>query len=279
MNPMTNHTVTKFNGEIELWDSKKLEDSLLKARANPNLIVKIISHVESELKDGMTTKDIYRHAFELLEREERPAAIRYSLKRAVMELGPTGFAFEKFVAEIFRAKGYDTVVDVEMLGGCVPHEVDVVAWNENKLIVVEAKFHNQIGLKSDLKVVLYIKARFDDLAQTVFDYGKKRTIDESWLVTNTKFSKQAITYAECKDMKLVGWNYPEKGNLQDLIIDTGLHPITCLTSITPKEEKLLMEAGVVLCKQAKGNLDIVKQAGLSDERIQKMIEEINLIQQ
>lgn len=270
--------ITKFTGEKEVFDPQKLRDSLARARAHPEVTKKIVAHIESEIKDGMSTKEIYRHAFELLKKEEKPAAARYSLKKAVMELGPTGFAFEKLVAEIFRAKGFETEVDVEMLGECVPHEVDVVAWNENKLIVVEAKFHNQIGLKSDLKVVLYIKARFDDLAQTVFEYSKKRKIDESWLVTNTKFSRQAITYAECKNMKLVGWNYPAKGNLQDLIEDAGLHPITCLTSLTQKEERALMAVGVVLCKQARENLDIVAQAGISEKRIQQMIAEIDLIQ-
>src|SRR3989344_2287489 len=228
--------ITKANGEQEIFNAQKLRDSLNRARANSAIIEKIITHIESEIKEGMSTKEIYRHAFELLEREERPAASRYSLKRAVMELGPTGFAFEKFVAEIFRAKGFETETDVEMLGECVSHEVDVVAWNENKLIIVEAKYHNQIGLKSDLKVVLYIKARFDDLSNTVFNYGKERKIDEGWLVTNTKFSTQAIHYAECKKMKLVGWNYPDKGSLQDLIIDTGLHPITSLTSISQNEK-------------------------------------------
>lgn len=270
--------ITKFTGEKEVFDPQKLRDSLARARVNPEVISKIVTHIESEIKEGMSTKEIYHHAFELLKKEEKPAAARYSLKKAVMELGPTGFAFEKLVAEIFRAKGFETEVDVEMLGECVPHEVDVVAWNENKLIVVEAKFHNQIGLKSDLKVALYIKARFDDLAHTIFDYGKKRRIDESWLVTNTKFSRQAITYAECKNMKLVGWNYPAKGNLQDLIEDAGLHPITCLTSLTQKEERALMAVGVVLCKQARENLDIVAQAGLTEKRIQQMIAEIDLIQ-
>ena len=43
------------------------------------------------------------------------------------------------------------------MGHCVEHEVDVMAWNENKLIIAEAKFHNAIGLKSDLKVALMLK--------------------------------------------------------------------------------------------------------------------------
>ncbi len=270
--------IVKANGEKEEFKSEKLIDSLKRAKASDETIDKILVHIKAELKDGMTTKDIYHHAFELLKREEKPAAVRYSIKKAVMELGPSGFPFEKFVAEIFRAKGYETTTDVEMLGECVPHEVDVVAWNENKLIVVEAKFHNQLIIKSDLKVVLYIKARFDDLGETYFDYGKKRKIDEAWLVTNTKFSKQAIIYAECKNMKIVGWNYPENGSLQDLIEDAGLHPITCLDTLSKTQEQLLLSRGVILCKQAKENQDICKQIGMSDLEIAKMVEEIDLIQ-
>jgi hypothetical protein len=231
-----------------------------------------------ELKDGMSTKDIYRHAFELLEKEARPAALRYSIRKAVMELGPTGFPFEQFVAQIFEKKGFETRTDQELLGTCVPHEIDVVAWNENKLIIVEAKFHNELGIKSDLKVVLYIKERFDDLEGNIFDYGKKRKVDEGWLVTNTKFSKQAIHYAECKNMKLVGWNYPAKGNLQDLIEDTGLHPITCLRSISTVEKRALMSFGVVLCSQALENPDIVLQAGIHSEKAKRMMAEISMIQ-
>jgi len=100
----------------------------------------------------------------------------------------------------------------------VPHEVDVVAYNAKKLIMIEAKFHNELGTKSDLKVVLYIKARFDDLAENVFNYGgQNRKITDSWLVTNTKFSSTAIHYGVCKNLTMIGWNYPEKGNLQDMI--------------------------------------------------------------
>jgi hypothetical protein len=195
-----------------------------------------------------------------------------------MELGPTGFPFEQFIAEIFRTKGFETQTDFIAKGECADHEIDIVAWNEEKLIMVEAKFHNDLGIKSDLKVVLYIKARWDDLMEATFNFGKERKLDEGWLVTNTKFSESAIKYAKCRNMKLVGWNYPEQGNLQDLIEEAHLHPITCLNSSTPSDEKLLIEAGIVLCKQAHDNPDILKQAGLSNEKISKMLAEINLIQ-
>lgn len=276
---MNNKYIVKATGEREEFDPQKLKDSLARAKAGPQTIDRIVGQIESELKDGASTKDIYIHAFQLLGQEEKPVAARYSLRRAVMELGPTGFPFEQFVAEIFRTKGFETQTDFIAKGECVEHEIDIVAWNKEKLIMVEAKFHNELGIKSDLKVALYVKARWDDLMEATFDFGgRRRKLDEGWLVTNTKFSESAIKYAKCRNMKLVGWNYPAKGNLQDLIEEAHLHPITCLTSITPHDERALMEAGIVLCKQAKENLDILAQVGLPQEKIEKMLEEIEMIQ-
>lgn len=276
---MQNKYVIKATGEREEFNSQKLRDSLSRAGASSEAADKIVSQIENELKDGDSTKDIYIHAFRLLGREESPAAARYSLRRAVMEMGPTGFPFEQFVAEIFRTKGFETTTDYIAKGECAEHEIDIVAWKESELIFVEAKFHNELGIKSDLKIALYIKARWEDLAEQEFEeFGPKKKMSEGWLVTNTKFSESAIKYAKCRNMKLVGWNYPEKGNLQDLIEEAHLHPITCLNSSTPSDEKLLMQAGIVLCKQARDNPDILKQAGLSDEKISKMLAEINLIQ-
>lgn len=276
---MQNKYIIKATGEREEFNSQKLRDSLLRAQAGAETADKIVNQIESELKDGSSTKDIYHHAFALLGKEESPAAARYSLRRAIMELGPTGFPFEQFVAEIFRTKGFETTTDFIAKGECADHEIDIVAWNKEKLIFVEAKFHNELGIKSDLKIALYIKARWEDLENQEFDFGgNKHKLDEGWLITNTKFSESAIKYAKCRNMKLVGWNYPEKGNLQDLIEEAHLHPITCLNSSTPSDEKLLMEAGIVLCKQARDNPDILKQAGLSDEKISKMLAEIDLIQ-
>ncbi|KKQ78145.1 MAG: hypothetical protein A3A96_00360 [Candidatus Zambryskibacteria bacterium RIFCSPLOWO2_01_FULL_39_39] len=277
---MNNKYIIKATGEREEFNPQKLEDSLRRAGADQVTIDNIVEQIKKELKDNATTKDIYRHAFELLGREDggKKYAARYSLRRAVMELGPTGFPFEQFVAEIFRAKGFETQTDFIAKGQCAEHEVDIVAWNKEKLIMMEAKFHNELGIKSDLKVALYVKARWEDLEKEIFDFGGERKLNEGWLVTNTKFSESAVKYAKCRNMKLVGWNYPEQGNLQDLIEETGLHPITCLNSSTPSDEKLLMQAGVVLCKQARDNPDILRQAGLSQEKITKMLEEINLIQ-
>lgn len=283
---MTNKYIVKATGEREEFDAQKLKNSLMRTKANEETADKIIYQIENELKEGASTKDIYIHAFELLKKEEKPAALRYSLRKAIMDLGPTGFPFEQFVSEIFRSKDFETTTDYIAKGECANHEIDIVAWKPEKLIFIEAKFHNELGIKTDLKVVLYVKARWDDLVGREFELADQslqnsramnKKLDEGWLITNTKFSESAIKYAKCRNMKLVGWNYPEKGNLQDLIEEAHLHPITSLESITPSDEKLLMEAGIILCKQAIQNRDILKQCGLSDQKIANMMEEIKLI--
>jgi len=272
--PIGEITIVKSTGERESFDPTKLCASLMRSGATEEMCNAVSSHIEAELHDGMSTKEIYKHAFFLLKKHSKPAAARYSLRRAVMDLGPSGFPFEKFVAEIFRAKGYEALTDQIVQGNCVEHEVDVVAWNENKLIMAEAKFHNSLGLKSDVKVALYIKSRFDDLRGRKFNYGRERELDEAWLVTNTKFSKRALDYGRCQNIKMIGWNYPEKGNFQDMIDDAGLHPLTSLTTLSNKEKSLLLTQGIVLAKTLYGDLSFLSTMGFSSKKITEVTEEL-----
>ena len=186
-----------------------------------------------------------------------------------------GLPFEDFVAEILRVKGFKAETGKIIRGFCVEHEVDVVAWNNEKLIMVEAKFHNELGVKSDLKIALYVKARFDDLGKMTFKYDRERKLDEGWLVTNTKFTSTAIEYGSCQGgMRMIGWNYPPVGNLHDMIIESKLHPLTCLTSINGREKKLFLDRGIVLCKTILDNPDLLYATGLNDVKAKKVIEEI-----
>lgn len=270
--------ITKADGTHEKFDVAKLENSLLKAGTPSKMAHEIIGHVLTELSDGMTTKEIYRHAFEMLHRDEHPVALKYSLKRAVLELGPSGFPFEKYVAEIFRNRGFITETNKIVKGFCTEHEIDVVAWNDQKLIMVEAKFHNDQSMKSDLKVILYVKARFDDLRKMTFRYGRERQLDEAWLVTNTKFSKTAIEYGSCQGgIVMIGWNFPPKGNLHDMLLEAKLHPLTCLTTLNGREKKALLAQGIVLCKSLVDNPGAMALVGLDAHDIKKVLEEIELL--
>lgn len=270
--------IKKANGQLEAFNPSKLEGSLQRVKASPAIIAKVIDHLNQELEDGMTTHDIYKHAFSLLRKLEKSAAGRYSLRRAITELGPSGFPFEKFVAEIFKAQGYEAITDQMVMGSCVEHEVDVVAWNKEKLMMSEVKFHHELGMKSDLKVVLYVKARFEDLEGTTYNYGgKERKITEGMLITNTKFTTSAIKYAECKGMHIIGWNYPITNNLHEMIESAGLHPLTCLNSLSEHDKKTLLDNGVVLCSTLVKDRTHLERIGLSPANIDIVLDEIGII--
>lgn len=271
--------IIKADGTRELFDRTKLEGSLRKSGTDEKEIMDIVSEVYDGMTPGMTSHDVYKRAFNLLYKKNKPVALKYSLKRAVMELGPSGFPFEKFVAEIFNNMGFETLTGQTVKGFCVEHEVDVVAWNKEKLIMVEAKFHNQPGVKSDLKVALYVKARFEDLSKVTFNYdGEERKLDEGWLVTNTKFTTTAIEYGSCQGaLKMIGWNYPPEESLRDMIIKAKMHPLTCLASLEGREKKELLQRGVVLCKTIEENAEILEDIGLTKEKIDKVMSEISLL--
>ena len=190
-----------------------------------------------------------------------------------MDLGPSGFPFEKFLADMMIEHGYQAMTDQVIRGHCVDHELDVIAYNDKRLVMIEAKFHNEPGTKTDAKVALYIKARKDDLANAEFNYGHKRKMDDFWLITNTKFSTSAIQYAKCVGLTIIGWNYPAKGNLQDMVEATGLHPITCLTHLTKSEKDILLGNGLVLCRDVAGKPEVLSALGFSDLEVAKVLSE------
>src|SRR4051812_13447102 len=92
--------IVKANGQHEAFDDEKLRFSLIHSGASADAAEEVIKHVVREVKDGSTTHEIYHHAFSVLAGLNKKVARSYSLRRAVMDLGPSGFPFEKFVAEI-----------------------------------------------------------------------------------------------------------------------------------------------------------------------------------
>jgi hypothetical protein len=271
-------SITKSDGTKQLFEEEKLVSSLKRVGASPEAIDDVVDEIGKEIRDGMTTSEIYRRAFDLLRKHSTKVAAKYSVRRAMIELGPDGFPFERFVARLFKMWGYDSVTDQIVLGKCVDHEVDVIAWKDDTLAMVEAKYHNEFGLKSDLKVSLYVKARYDDIQENEYDYGgKKRKLNERWLITNTKFTDKAVQYSECNNIKLLGWNYPEKGNLHELISENSLHPIACLTSLTRDQKRELAGLNIMVCLDLVGNPQALSQIGVKPEEHEKILTEAQVV--
>lgn len=262
--------ITKADGETEPFDPRKLDASLERAGASPDSRSHVLKRVERELVEGMRTEDIYEHAFEYLREEGSPAvAARYSVKRAIFALGPSGFPFEQFLAEVLKAHGWRTRTGVAMTGRCAPHEVDVLAEKGNRRVGIEAKFHNVAGGKTDIKDALYVKARYEDLARAP---EASLRVDEGWLVTNTRFTRNAIRYAQCSNLTLLGWDYPRNRGLLDMIEAARVHPLTALTTLTDTEKRRFLDSRIVLCKDVQTK-HLLEEYGVKPARIPLVMEE------
>jgi hypothetical protein len=269
--------VAKADGTTEAFESGKLFGSLKKAGAEDSDAHTIVHAIESELaeeakKKGMlTTHEIYAHAFSRLRSLKRPLAARYSLKRAVLELGPSGFPFEAYLAQLFMHDGYEAKIDQIVKGGCVEHEVDIVLTKDGQTTFVEAKFHNSLAYKSDLKVALYVKARMEDLV------AAGHTGARGLLATNTGFTEVAVRYAECQLLDLLSWDYPQGATLHEMIDRAKLYPVTALTTLSRREKTALLEAKIVLCKQLLNDAGILASIGVSGHKAIGILEEVGAL--
>ena len=265
--------IKKTSGEREEFSDKKLKHSLQRAGADNDQAERILQEVKRRLYPGMSTRKIYRLAFRLLKKESKKVAANYSLKKAILDLGPSGYFFEKFIAAIYRAKGHQTEVEKTFRGHCISHEVDVIAENEQEKLFMECKFHNSPNKKNDIKTALYVHARHLDLKK-----GKQvPSYDQYCLVSNTTFSEDAIQYANCVGLKLIGLNTPEEETLHDMIRNLGLHPLTCLKKLRVRDKVLLMEEGFVLCHEILMDKQILDEIGLDHKGKVAALNEIRAI--
>ncbi|TET06108.1 ATPase [Candidatus Dependentiae bacterium] len=263
--------IIKASGEKELFDINKFKRSLKRCGAPTKLIMKIARKIE-QLPDIRTTRQIYAFALTELEKANPVLAALYNLKQALLRLGPSGFPFEQFVAKIFNAQGYMIKLNQIVPGYCVDHELDLTAIKGKKHIMVECKFHNRQGLKSDVKIPLYIKARFDDIEKAWhLDPKHGHEFHKALITTNTKFTIQARDYAKCVGIQLLDWSYPRKANLPLLIQKYSLYPVTTLTTLSHKEQKLLIKKGIVLCQDISENEWALKEVGLTARQRQHVI--------
>lgn len=271
---LSNMMITKASGEQVLFEAEKLRNSLAKAGASDQVISRILDDISAKLYPGIPTKKIYQQAFAMLKRQSRPSAARYKLKRAIMELGPTGYPFEKYVGEIFKDQGFTVEVGVIEQGNCVTHEVDVLGEKDNRRIAVECKYGNRADKKVDVKVPLYIHSRFRDLSREWKKSEVHRSKQhEGWIVTNTSFTEDAIQYGICSGLHLISWNFPKTGNLKQLIDHCHLYPVTSMTSLTKKEKKGLLDKGIVLCRELLANEEVLEDVMIPNNRIRKIMEE------
>jgi hypothetical protein len=222
----------------------------------------IIEKLRHQLYDGISTEEIYRKLNMMLDAERK---VKFGLKKAIMNLGPDGYAFETFTARIFESLGYETKIRQIIQGQCVQHEVDVVLMKDGHKETIECKFHNSQGIKCSIQTALYTFGRFLDLQNI-------ENLERVWLVTNTRFSNDVVQYAKCMNIGLLGWRYPEEKSLEDLIEEHRLYPITAM-DLKRSDVKELLCHDFVLASDLVDRKDEIRRVlpGLDISRMSKNV--------
>lgn len=268
--------VIKKSGEVVRFSKEKLRNSLIRSGADGKTVSQIMNRVRDDLYQGIPTQAIYDRAFAMLLEKKSHFAAKYRLKKAIYELGPTGFPFEEFISALLTASGYQTEVGVAVPGICVSHEVDVWAVKEGANVMVECKFHSEEGLYCNVKIPLYIHARFNDIqAHWTAHRSNKAVLKPGWVVTNTRFSQDALRYGRCVGLYLLSWDTPKEDSLKQRIDRLGLYPVTVSTLLTHEEKQGLLDRKIVLCRQVLAQKQVLQELQVSPERSEKICDEMN----
>ncbi len=262
--------IIKAHGGKENFSRHKLLRSLRRTGLPMRKCSLIADKVSREIYEGTTTRDIYRRALRLVKESSPVAASHFSLKKSLFELGPTGHLFELYVAKYFEALGYKTEVCQTVKGRFVSHEVDVIATRGAECLFVECKFHNRQGIRNDIKIALYVKARWDDVREG----AEKKRITGYCLASNTAFTLDALAYAQGTGLKLLGVNAPEGESFLDQIRKLHLYPITSLGRLSNLIRAELLAQNIILANELPGQKKLLLKLGLSESDFNLLVSEI-----
>lgn len=254
--------VTKNSGKVVKFDKKRIIRTCMRAGLSRKHAKNIADEVEKKIYDRIPTKIILKIILSEIRKIDRFASMKYDLKGSIMKLGPSGFTFERFISKLLESQGYKTKINVVINGRCAKHEVDIIA-EKNGQSIIECKYHNYPGIYTGIKDALYTYARFVDIKEV----SRNKEFKDVWLVSNTKFSSDAVKYSTCRGITLVGWKYPKGKSLTDLIENKKMYPVTILKSISKSTLLKLLKYNIITIKDLidqkpdiKGISNILKEA-------------------
>lgn len=259
--------VKKHSGEFTDFDVEKLRISLSKSGASPIEIEEVLESMQPQIHDGITTRALYKLAFRQLKKVSGTFAARYSLKRALRDLGPAGYYFEKWTSRFLQSYGYETCENKIIQGNAVSHEADVIAKKGNELLWIECKFRNTVDTKISVTTPMYLLSRVNDISgQDYHLFGNNHQFTQGWLITNAYLTMDSIQFGEYYGIKMLSWDYPAKQSIKNLVDQKALYPITCLTTITKREKDYLLEKGCILVRELYENPEILENNHVINQR-------------
>jgi hypothetical protein len=96
------------------------------------------------------------------------------------------------------------------------------------------------------------------------------------IVTNTRYSDEAMRYGACRNILQIGWSSPMNYGLQSMIKGMNLFPLSCLKGLSVDARLKLAMSGIALFEQIieEDTKSLSKKTGLSLEFIKAIKEKI-----
>ncbi|MEF8847203.1 MAG: restriction endonuclease [Candidatus Paceibacterota bacterium] len=280
---MSNINVINFRGEEEPFSEKKVYESARRVGASEQTAEEITETIKEEVYDGIETSEIYNRIKELLNEKSNKLGMKFSLKKGMRKLGPTGFPFEKFVGEIFHRLGYNVELNLYLEGKCLDeYETDFIAEKDNIINIGECKFRIRPEESViELDTVQAFQAQMQDLRNgTLFNEERFKNKEiRTLLVTNSKFSNVATEYADCVGIDLLGWRTPEDKGLETIIDNNGFYPITILPSLDRETSRVFIQRKMTLVQNLLelDKKEFIKQNNIEKEQLEKLIREVKVL--
>lgn len=266
--------VKKYSGEMAPFDESSLRLSLTRSGASEKEVDMVYAAIKGYLYDGITTKELYQIAFDTLAKQKDSYAARYSLKRALRELGPEGFYFEKWVTRLIQEDGFQATSGVTIQGHAVTHEIDVIAMRDDRMLAIECKFRNDPDAKISVTTPMYFKSRKEDISGISYNFfDKSSEFTEGMMITNAYFTSDSIAFGEYYKIKLLSWDYPKGKSLKVLVDDNAEYPVTCLVNLSENEKALLLKNDCILVKDLLAMPDILTTLAVSEEKQKRILKE------
>ena len=264
--------VTKADGTRQPFDKPKIMRTCLRMGATLPVAELIAEEIETRIYDGIETKKILQMIFKRLRKHKPVIRHQIDLRKALSLLNPAP-DFERFIQLLLSEHNYEVTPNQIVRGKCVEHEVDAVARKNGKTCIVEVKHHFKYHTPTSLDVSRISRAVFEDVTEG-YELGLNNLkVDYALIVCNTKLSEHAKRYADCRGIRHIGWSSPPNHDLQTMIEEKKLYPITFLKGLNAETRNKLASNGIILLKQLteKTPKELRRQTGISKEKLESIL--------
>ncbi len=270
--------VIKADGTKQLFAREKVIWTCLRMGTTRKVAETIAKKIEIRMYDGIETRKILQMIFRLISKYKPAVKHQIDLRKS-LSLMKSKPDFERFIQILLSEHGYEITPNRIIRGKCVEHEVDAIARKNGETYIVEVKRHFNYHTPTGLDVGRIARAVYEDVTEG-FKLGLNNLkIDKAMIVCNTKLSEHAKRYANCRGIRHIGWSSPPEFDLQTMIEEKKLYPITYLKGLKTEEREKLSSAGIILLRQLneKKPEELARETGIPKGTLEPIIKKAIMI--